>query len=141
MKIFISILIFLVGGWYYLVNFHYAIDKDDKTIESYMANDEIEEDVDINSNIYEDQDTPIDDKKSTKTYSKKQDTVADTNIHYSVYDEESSSYKCDGRTRCTQMRSCAEAKFFLANCKGVMMDGDGNGIPCESQWCGGGMVY
>lgn len=44
-------------------------------------------------------------------------------------------YRCDGRTHCSQMHSCAEAKFFLANCPGVQMDGDGNGLPCEQQWC------
>jgi hypothetical protein len=48
----------------------------------------------------------------------------------------SSRYQCDGRTRCPQMTSCAEAKFFLANCPGVKMDGDRDGIPCEEQWCG-----
>jgi len=46
-----------------------------------------------------------------------------------------SRYKCDGRTRCSQMRSCAEATFFLENCPGVEMDGDFDGIPCEKQWC------
>jgi hypothetical protein len=45
------------------------------------------------------------------------------------------SYKCDGRKYCTQMSSCAEAKFFLSNCPGVKMDGDRDGIPCEEQWC------
>ena len=45
-------------------------------------------------------------------------------------------FRCDGRTMCRQMTSCAEAKFFLANCPGVKMDGDGDGIPCEEQWCG-----
>lgn len=45
------------------------------------------------------------------------------------------SYKCDGRIHCSQMTSCAEAKFFLANCSGVKMDGDNDGIPCEKQWC------
>jgi endonuclease YncB( thermonuclease family) len=44
-------------------------------------------------------------------------------------------FRCDGRTRCSQMRSCEEATFFLRNCPGVQMDGDGNGIPCESQFC------
>ena len=44
-------------------------------------------------------------------------------------------FACDGRTYCSQMTSCAEAKYFLANCAGVKMDGDRNGIPCESQWC------
>ena len=44
-------------------------------------------------------------------------------------------YKCDGRTRCSQMRSCAEAKWFLENCPGTKMDGDHDGVPCEKQWC------
>ena len=47
----------------------------------------------------------------------------------------SSSFKCDGRTRCSQMTSCEEATFFLKNCPNVKMDGDGDGIPCEDQWC------
>lgn len=47
----------------------------------------------------------------------------------------SSSFSCDGRQHCSQMRSCAEAKYFLANCPGVKMDGDRDGIPCEEQWC------
>jgi hypothetical protein len=44
-------------------------------------------------------------------------------------------YKCDGRTYCSQMRSCTEAKFFLANCPNVKMDGNSDGTPCEQQWC------
>lgn len=48
----------------------------------------------------------------------------------------SQSLSCDGRTHCAQMRSCTEAKYYLANCPGVQMDGDGDGIPCEQQWCG-----
>ena len=44
-------------------------------------------------------------------------------------------YQCDGRTRCSQMTSCAEAMFFLRNCPGTEMDGDGDGVPCEQQWC------
>lgn len=47
-----------------------------------------------------------------------------------------SSYRCDGRKRCSQMSSCAEAKFFLNHCPGAEMDGDGDGIPCEDQLCG-----
>ena len=45
------------------------------------------------------------------------------------------SFKCDGRTYCSQMTSCAEATFFLTNCPGVKMDGNNDGIPCERQWC------
>ena len=48
------------------------------------------------------------------------------------------SFSCDGRKHCSQMTSCAEARFFLSNCPGVKMDGDGDGVPCEDQLCGGG---
>jgi cold shock CspA family protein len=42
---------------------------------------------------------------------------------------------CDGRTHCSQMTSCKEAKFFLKNCPGTQMDGNNDGTPCEQQWC------
>ncbi|HJU40063.1 MAG TPA: excalibur calcium-binding domain-containing protein [Tahibacter sp.] len=45
------------------------------------------------------------------------------------------SYECDGRTHCSQMRSCGEAKYFLAHCPNTKMDGDRDGVPCENQWC------
>jgi cold shock CspA family protein len=48
---------------------------------------------------------------------------------------ESSSFRCDGRTHCSQMTSCAEAKYFLNNCPGTQMDGNHDGTPCEQQWC------
>jgi hypothetical protein len=47
------------------------------------------------------------------------------------------SFRCDGRQHCSQMSSCEEAKFFLANCPNTKMDGDRDGIPCEEQWCAG----
>ena len=47
----------------------------------------------------------------------------------------SGNWRCDGRKFCSQMTSCAEATWFLQNCPGVKMDGDGDGIPCETQWC------
>ena len=50
---------------------------------------------------------------------------------------ESTSFKCDGRTHCSQMTSCTEAKYFLKNCPGTQMDGNGDGTPCEQQWCTG----
>jgi len=46
-----------------------------------------------------------------------------------------SPYRCDGRTYCSQMTSCSEAKFFLENCPGTRMDGNHDGVPCERQWC------
>jgi hypothetical protein len=50
--------------------------------------------------------------------------------------EEDGKFSCDGRVYCSQMTSCAEAKYFLAHCPGTKMDGDHNGIPCERQFCG-----
>ncbi|HRD65986.1 MAG TPA: excalibur calcium-binding domain-containing protein [Candidatus Competibacter sp.] len=47
-----------------------------------------------------------------------------------------SSFKCDGRTHCSQMTSCEEATFFLRNCPNVKIDGNNDGVPCEKQWCG-----
>ena len=44
-------------------------------------------------------------------------------------------FQCQGKTRCSEMTSCAEAKFYINNCPGTQMDGDHDGIPCESQWC------
>ncbi|MBK8638939.1 MAG: cold shock domain-containing protein [Chromatiaceae bacterium] len=49
--------------------------------------------------------------------------------------ETSSPYRCDGRTHCSQMTSCAEATFFLRNCPNTEMDGNHDGEPCEQQWC------
>jgi len=46
-----------------------------------------------------------------------------------------SKYKCEGKVYCSEMTSCEEALFYLNNCPGVKIDGDGDGIPCEKQWC------
>jgi cold shock CspA family protein len=46
-----------------------------------------------------------------------------------------SRFKCDGRTHCSEMTSCAEARYFLANCPDTRMDGNNDGEPCEQQWC------
>jgi len=45
------------------------------------------------------------------------------------------AFVCDGRTHCSQMTSCAEATWFINNCPGTQMDGNNDGVPCESQWC------
>ncbi len=43
-------------------------------------------------------------------------------------------YECDGRQHCSQMSSYEEAKYFLRNCPSTKMDGDNDGVPCESQF-------
>ncbi|WP_419533352.1 excalibur calcium-binding domain-containing protein [Endozoicomonas sp.] len=49
----------------------------------------------------------------------------------------SSGYSCTGKQYCSQMRSCEEALFYLNNCPNTKMDSDGDGVPCERQFCGG----
>lgn len=46
-----------------------------------------------------------------------------------------SSFRCDGRRHCSQMTSCAEATYFIRHCPNTEMDGNGDGVPCEQQWC------
>lgn len=46
------------------------------------------------------------------------------------------SFTCEGKQRCSEMTSCAEAMFYLKNCPFVEIDGDLDGIPCEDQFCG-----
>ena len=50
-------------------------------------------------------------------------------------DEPAPAYACGGRTHCSQMHSCDEATWVLNNCPNTKMDGDGDGVPCERQWC------
>lgn len=50
-------------------------------------------------------------------------------------EQSTARYTCRGKTHCSQMTSCEEAKFYIRNCPGTKMDGDGDGVPCEKQWC------
>ncbi|MGQ3054568.1 MAG: cold shock domain-containing protein [Roseateles sp.] len=47
----------------------------------------------------------------------------------------SDGFRCDGRTHCSQMTSCAEATWFINHCPATQMDGNHDGVPCEQQWC------
>lgn len=53
----------------------------------------------------------------------------------SLLAERPAEFRCEGKTHCSQMATCAEAMFYLQNCPGTKMDGDRDGIPCESQLC------
>lgn len=53
----------------------------------------------------------------------------------SVPEVNATQFSCDGRTHCSEMSSCAEAKYFLKNCPNTKMDGNNDGVPCEQQWC------
>ena len=44
---------------------------------------------------------------------------------------------CGSKRYCKEMTSCEEARFYLTQCGLSRLDGDGDGIPCESL-CGHG---
>ena len=41
-------------------------------------------------------------------------------------------FSCAGKTTCGQMTSCEEATFYLNNCGLARLDGDKDGVPCET---------
>jgi endonuclease YncB( thermonuclease family) len=41
-------------------------------------------------------------------------------------------FRCGAKRTCREMASCEEAKFYLTVCGLKRLDGDGNGIPCET---------
>lgn len=53
-----------------------------------------------------------------------------------IYESATPSFQCEaGKTHCSHMSSCAEATFYIQHCPNTQMDGNGDGIPCERQWC------
>jgi hypothetical protein len=50
---------------------------------------------------------------------------------------ENLGFSCQGKTHCSEMTSCEEARFYLSSCPDVNIDGDNDGVPCENQLCGG----
>lgn len=41
-------------------------------------------------------------------------------------------FSCEGKRRCGEMKSCAEAEHYLRQCGVSSLDGNGDGVPCES---------
>lgn len=39
---------------------------------------------------------------------------------------------CGTKTTCSQMQSCSEAYYFLNTCGINRLDGNNNGVPCET---------
>jgi hypothetical protein len=42
------------------------------------------------------------------------------------------SANCRSKRYCKQMANCAEAQYYLHQCGLTRLDGDGDGVPCES---------
>ncbi|MFC7739092.1 excalibur calcium-binding domain-containing protein [Roseomonas sp. GCM10028921] len=41
-------------------------------------------------------------------------------------------FSCGPKRYCREMTNCAEARFYLNQCGVSRLDGDGDGVPCES---------
>jgi hypothetical protein len=41
-------------------------------------------------------------------------------------------FSCAGKHLCRQMQSCEEARFYLETCGVASLDGDNDGVPCET---------
>ncbi len=41
-------------------------------------------------------------------------------------------FHCGTKTYCREMKSCAEARFYLERCALTRLDGDGDGVPCSA---------
>lgn len=46
--------------------------------------------------------------------------------------DNSGQYNCGTKTRCSEMANCYEAVYYLKECGITSLDGDGDGVPCES---------
>jgi endonuclease YncB( thermonuclease family) len=52
-------------------------------------------------------------------------------------EKDSRAYACGEKRTCSEMDGCAEARFYLVECGLTRLDGDGDGVPCESRCPGG----
>ena len=68
--------------------------------------------------------------QKTQNFTKSMPTTALDNKR-----KKNGSFQCSGKIYCSEMSSCAEAKFYLRNCPGTKIDGNNDGVPCEKQWC------
>lgn len=58
--------------------------------------------------------------------------AGDRRISTPVGEDGSSSFACGEKRTCGEMATCAEARFQLERCNLTALDGDGDGVPCES---------
>ena len=49
-----------------------------------------------------------------------------------VVEQKEYNPSCGNKRYCREMSSCKEAKFYLQECGLTRLDGDNDGVPCES---------
>lgn len=55
-----------------------------------------------------------------------------TPINPTVAQSSAGEFRCGTKRYCTEMRSCAEARFHLVQCGLKRLDADNDGVPCEA---------
>ena len=113
------------------VNYEYEINKDTESVEEFLEKEKkfIAEHTAWSKNHFN-----SNDENSSEEFIQQLKYNRTKKIKNNL--PEKKIYHCNGRKYCSQMRSCEEAKYFLNHCPNTKMDGDGDGIPCEGQWCG-----
>lgn len=137
MKGIIIALIIGAGGFYYLENYYFA-PKQNEYLDKYLAEENKSSD---DSTLFvedpNDYDNQLIQNKKEEESTEDSKPERELMVNQGNYEGSSETYQCDGRTKCIQMNTCLEARFFLANCPGVDMDPDEDGVPCERNLCGG----
>lgn len=70
--------------------------------------------------------------RKTGDYHCHRNSAVDSENKFTIQRSTTQEMSCDGKTRCGQMLSCAEARYYMKNCDLGRLDGDGDGIPCET---------
>lgn len=52
--------------------------------------------------------------------------------NYKAAEQKQDAFTCGTKTKCSEMIICKEAIFYLKECGLTMLDGDKDGVPCES---------
>jgi micrococcal nuclease len=69
---------------------------------------------------------------SNNTQANSNNSSSQNDTATSTQQSQDSDGSCAGKTKCGQMDSCQEAKFYLNNCGVAKLDADKDGIPCET---------
>ena len=48
-----------------------------------------------------------------------------------IFASDQTNFECGLKSKCSQMKSCKEAYFYLQECGVTKLDRDKDGIPCE----------
>ncbi len=71
---------------------------------------------------------PVATKKAASSSTKKTSVTQS----FSTTNATTTKLECGSKQSCSEMKTCGEAKFYLNQCGLSSLDGDEDGVPCES---------